>query len=202
MNCTMTPSFYKIKKENIIIGLIVVFFIVGTVKNIFAFTTEDCPDRTGYSFVQEDHWSHYENIYVIRGIAYGSFTDGRFTTPNICGVQTGGTLVCTTDVSVGDGTYYICKYPYRAYYGCSTTDYDNAVAKCGGVDRVDWLNSNNNICDIDCKEPDCDAEYKAKIKECGGEQYIKSWDDQSCTGECIVYEDKNKGTDNDCPQPN
>jgi len=61
------------------------------------------------------------------------------------------------------------------------------VTQCGGTQEVEWASFNEQNCTGICL-PTCGDAYDMKVADCGGSQYLKTWDMGTCKGTCYCEE--------------
>jgi hypothetical protein len=203
MNNFSGPSFFKIRLANFIIGILVVCFLLGAERNIFA-QTYDCLVIA----------SRFSSAAAMPYRTYGG-------TGSTCTIYRRETAAWNGSSWVlGPSVSRDCKNaPVEAY---STASSDGVMMQVYGwrSDLVParWSFSNgfalsfytaqlyrdsvstNQITEwnissasaLDTKYPNgcvdlpdpCEDEYQAQIAACGGEENIINWDPATCTGEC------------------
>ncbi len=161
MHTIPTSSFFKIRLVILVISFFVFCFVIGVVKNLFAAGWPgECIFRVQTSAAQQGSYGEYE--YNLWHYSWDS---------SLCRWPSDG-RVLSSKYYYGQivDVYYFENHQWRRYcrYGrdgvANVVDYDGTELPAG------------------C--PTCVEERETLALQCGGEENIINWDDETCTGEC------------------
>ncbi len=202
----LIPSFFKIRLVIIIIGVLVVFFVLGLVKSVFAYSVGDVithPWDGRYKQITKAYISTITGCMDITWFPYWEWTKMTYNAESWA-----SPVNCPSPLEQGHSGHITffdmdCQQEYAAKIDeCGGSDRilswdDNSctgqcalcvdekatlLAQCGGSDKY-FID--DETCEGHClPDEDCTDEYNAKIVECGSVQDIIKWSNETCEGLC------------------